>query len=515
MSNNEQKRKALIYCRVSSDRQKNEGNGLESQETRCRQYAQLHGYEVSRVFKDSFTGGGDFMKRPAMSELLSFVDSNIHENFILIFDDLKRFARDTTSHINLRIILKKKSVEVACLNYSFEDTPEGIFVETIMAAQGQLEKDQNKRQVIQKQKARLEKGYWAFGSPIGYKQTKFPEHGLLLVPKQPEASIIKEAFEGYEKGILISKKDVADFMVSKKFKNQKYIGYKTIDRIFNSSIYAGIIEYPKWEVTRRKGHHEGIISEETFDNVQMILKTGKRAKNRKDIRKEFPLRGLVCSVGSNKTYTASYSKGRNNHYAYYRDIDKSSKFFNKSIYKDVLENHMEDCLKNITPTQEVIDFTEALIQDEWNKRKVKKDIRRQEIQKELNILQKEKDTYMERICKTENENLITAYERKIEALSIDEQSLIQKLNNSRNLLDFGTAFSFVMEYIKNPVKQWQSDNLQDKRTIVQIVFDGIAEYEVNEGFGTAKLAPIYSVFETIHASKSHDVEMGGIEPPCI
>ena len=33
------KKKALIYCRVSAPRQKKEGNGLESQEHRCCQYA--------------------------------------------------------------------------------------------------------------------------------------------------------------------------------------------------------------------------------------------------------------------------------------------------------------------------------------------------------------------------------------------------------------------------------------------------------------------------------------------
>ncbi len=37
---------AVIYCRVSSTKQKVEGSGLESQEHRCRQYALAQGYEV-------------------------------------------------------------------------------------------------------------------------------------------------------------------------------------------------------------------------------------------------------------------------------------------------------------------------------------------------------------------------------------------------------------------------------------------------------------------------------------
>lgn len=39
------------------------------------------------------------------------------------------------------------------------------------------------------------------------------------------------------------------------------------------------------------------------------------------------------------------------------------------------------------------------------------------------------------------------------------------------------------------------------------VFDGLDEYQPNEGFGTANLAPIYKVFEEICASNSQHVEI--------
>ena len=86
-----------------------------------------------------------------------------------IFDDLKRFARDTEFHIKLRQEFKARGARIECLNFKLEDTPEGKFVETIMAAQGELEREQNRRQVIQKMKARVEKGYWVFHPPVGYR----------------------------------------------------------------------------------------------------------------------------------------------------------------------------------------------------------------------------------------------------------------------------------------------------------------------------------------------------------
>jgi len=87
--------KAVIYCRVSSRSQELEGHGLESQETRCREYARSKGYYVEATFPDTITGGGDFMQRPGMVALLSYLDAQPSENYVVIFDDLKRFARDT------------------------------------------------------------------------------------------------------------------------------------------------------------------------------------------------------------------------------------------------------------------------------------------------------------------------------------------------------------------------------------------------------------------------------------
>lgn len=134
--------------------------------TRCRQHAESKGYTVAAVFPDTFTGGGDFMKRPDMVALLLFLDAQPDERFVVIFDDLKRYARDTEFHLRLRREMEVRGARRECLNFKFEDTPEGEFVETIMAAQGQLERKQNGRQVAQKMKARMENGYWIHNSAV-------------------------------------------------------------------------------------------------------------------------------------------------------------------------------------------------------------------------------------------------------------------------------------------------------------------------------------------------------------
>jgi site-specific DNA recombinase len=188
---------ALIYTRVSSSKQELEGTGNKSQETRCRELAKNENLEVEKVFTDVYSGGGDFWKRPAMRDLLNFLELNYkNKQYVIIFDDLKRFARDTEFHIRLRATFKKYNVILMCLNFKFEESPEGRFVETVFAAQNQLDREQNQRQVIQKQVARLKDGYWSYGTVLGYQQVHIPGQGKVCYPTE-KLKYIEEALLGF------------------------------------------------------------------------------------------------------------------------------------------------------------------------------------------------------------------------------------------------------------------------------------------------------------------------------
>ena len=108
------------------------------------------------------------MNRPSMVPLLAYLDAKPQGNDVVIFDDLKRYVRDTESQLKLTREMVQRNAKRECLNPNFEDMPEGKFIETIIAAQGELERKQNLRQVIQKMKARVEQGFWIFREPVGY-----------------------------------------------------------------------------------------------------------------------------------------------------------------------------------------------------------------------------------------------------------------------------------------------------------------------------------------------------------
>src|SRR5919201_129520 len=125
--------KAIIYCRVSSDRQVKEGHGLDGQELRCRQFAKVHGYEVAAVFRDEGVSGG-LIDREGMQALLDFLDTHGRESeWVVLIDDIKRLARDLIGHFTLRKAIQSRGARLESPSHKFGTEPEEVFVESIMA----------------------------------------------------------------------------------------------------------------------------------------------------------------------------------------------------------------------------------------------------------------------------------------------------------------------------------------------------------------------------------------------
>ena len=508
------KQKSIIYCRVSSERQKTEGHGLDSQEYRCRELSDRKGYEVEKVFRDSFTGGGDFFERPAMSELLTYLDKHSHTSYVVIFDDLKRFARDVIFHWKLKQEFASRKAKLECLNFTFEDTPEGRFIETIIAGQGQLEREQNKRQVIQKMKARLEAGYWCFSDvPEGYEYKKDPIHGKMPVLVPHRAKIIKEALEGFASGRFVEQEDVRLFLEEKKIKNGKPVYCDYVKRMLVRIFYAGYIEYAPWEVSRRQANHEALIDLATYERIQEKLTGRKSAYKLKIVNEDFPLRGFVVCPFCKQIDTASWSTGRNGKFGYYRCKTKGCPERNKSAKKETVENEFELILKKIKPSVEVLNLTKAIIADIWEKKEAESFERRENIERDIKRIESEKEKFTQLILRAIDENVIATYEKRISSLANESVVLKKSLVSfDKHKPNIETALDIVFDFLKNPLKQWQKGDIHTKKLVLKLIFEQNLAYDRKNGFETAILSLPLRVFTLPEGQKSTLVRPLGIEP---
>lgn len=511
---NETKPIALIYCRVSSDRQAKEGHGLDSQEHRCRQHLQNIGLQADKVFRDEISGKGEYLLRPGVVELFKYLDKHPYKKFVVIFDDLSRFARDVKEHFEFKSALKNRGIEMICPNFQFSDTPEGELIETLMAAQHQYHQRNNQRQVCQKMRARLEQGYWTFNSDIpGYVRKNQPDGHWILAKSEPKASIIKEALEGFASDRFDTKTDVQAFLQRKDYlagNKQSRVYLSRVDRLLErASMYAGFIEYPKWDVERRPGKHEAIITPKTLQQIEDKLQNKRRVRIREDYSDDFPLRPYIACAGCNKKLTASWTRARNgNYHAYYRCTNNSKvcPFGNKSIRKEKLEGDFSELLGSLQPGGGVVALTEAILKDLYEKKYTEFKDSTKNIDRERKRLEQEIEKMTQRAINTKNEVMAERYESEAAKL-INQLTTLSTIHPDEEQFDvsFGTATEEVMEVLKNPRNKWDSGTLDEKGLVIRLVFDGDPAYNKNCGFGTAELSAVIKLFERIRTTNSQDV----------
>jgi len=78
--------KCIIYCRVSTPDQVNNGNGIDSQEQLCRQWARNRDLSVERVFIDAGISGKNTECRDELNKMLAFLEKSKERYLILFYD---------------------------------------------------------------------------------------------------------------------------------------------------------------------------------------------------------------------------------------------------------------------------------------------------------------------------------------------------------------------------------------------------------------------------------------------
>lgn len=499
---------AVIYTRVSDPRQKTLGDGLRSQQARCREFATYRNYEVAQVFEDDMTGGS--IKRPGLNEMLTFLRSHRKERPIVIIDDITRFARDIVSHWTLRDMIRDAGGQLESPSMQFGESSDAILHENMMASMAQHQRQKNAEQTKNRMRGRLLNGYWVFHAPVGYRFERVSGHNKLLVPDEPLASIVREALEGYATGRFVTQAEVQRYLESQpefpKVGKKQIVRPMTVSRLLKQTLYAGMIEHPPWEISIRNGQHEGLISFACFQHIQERLAGKVVTPKRRDIHQDFPLRGAVACCGCERPLTAAWSMGKYKRYAYYVCQNKDCSCYGKSIRKADIERDFAVLLSTLTPSKNLYALMRDIFTNTWNQR----DQRRKETEKaalsELKATQKQIDTLLVRILDAQSPTVISAYEDRIDALEKQKLVLRERMDQSRSGADtFEDKLELSMRFLRNPLRLWNSGNLEWQRTVLKLTFADHLIYCRNSGYRTPNLSMPFKVLRSFSDAKKQMV----------
>lgn len=479
---------AVIYCRVSSKSQTKRGDGLGSQETRCREHARYRGYIVEEVFKDDMTGS--LIDRPGMKAMLKYLRKNKSNPRVAIIDDISRLARSVDAHIQLRSAIASAGGILESPSIEFGDDSDSELQEFIMATVAQHQRKKNAEQTVNRMKSRVMNGYYVFSCPLGYKYKLTADRGNILIPDEQLAPIIKEALEGYASGRFQIQAEVKRFLESQpafpKSRNGTVIFQRVTD-ILKRVVYAGYVEAPCWGVSLRKGHHEPLIDFSTYQKIQDRLEGNAKTPARKDLNEDFPLRGTVLCGCCNTPLTACWSKGRYARYAYYHCPKKGCESYGKSIKRDVIEGEFEDLLNRMQPTQGLLNIVNRMFKAVWDCRMHTQKEHKQAIQREIKKIEQNIEQFLDRIADAESATVMSAYEKRIQKLEKEKITMQEKLAMcGRPIKGYDDTLRTAIQFLSNPCILWSSERLEDKRAVLKLTFADRLEYVRNEGFRTAK-----------------------------
>ena len=507
---------AVIYCRVSSVRQLKEGDGLGSQETRCREYARHKGYDIVQVFRDEGVSGG-MIDRPGMQAMLAFLRKHkAAGGLCVIIDDISRLARGLQAHIELRSAIGQAGGKLESPSIEFGEDSDSVLVENLLASVSQHQRQKNAEQVKNRMRARFMNGYWVFACPVGYRYKRVAGHGKLLVPDEPVASIVREALEGFASGRFSSQTEVKRFMDQ----HGAFAGARSkssylqkVREILERPLYAGVMDMPGWGLTGIQGKHQPLISYETHRRVLERLHGPRYGIARKDMRDDFPLRGIVLCGCCERPMTAAWSKGRNGRYPYYNCQRKGCEEARKSIRKEKLEGDFLELLESLRPSKEIYAALREILTSAWEQRRRASTDRIAILKSELSQIERKTAQLMDRLIEADSPTLIAAYEEQVRKLHSQRIAVQEKLAGPAPASgDFEESYRTALEFIENPAKQWGSADLAKRRLVPKLMFGDHMLYKKNEGYRTAGIAHPFRVLRAIQGGKSGMVEGAGFEP---
>jgi len=448
--------KAVIYCRVSSAKQVTDGHGLDSQETRCREYAKHKNYEVVSVFHEEGITG-KLLDRPQIQEMLVFLKQHKRrEQHVVIIDDISRLARDIQTHIKLRASIQDAGGKLESPSIEFGEDSDSRLVEHLLASVAAHQREKNTEQVKNRMRARMMNGYWVFFYPVGYRYEDKDGHGKILVRDEPLASIVTEALEGYASGRFETQGEVKRFLESHeafpKASNGE-VRYQHVNNILTNVLYSGYLDYPKWDIHLHPGKHEPLISFEIYQAIQERLNGQSRAPARKDIHEDFPLRGFVTCGCCGSPMTSGWSTGRSRKYPYYLCARKDCREYGKSIKKEAMEKEFETLLQELRPTPNLFYMALEMFKELWSNRQQGAKQESLLLQVELRRIGKKVDQFLDRVVEADTPMLIETYENKIRELQAQKVEMNEKNRNcGRPLQSFDDSFRTAFDFLGNPHK---------------------------------------------------------------
>ncbi len=345
------RKRAVIYCRVSTDKQEIDGESLEYQEDKCRRYAELHDYDVIAVLTEAKSGFIHYSHREKLAMARQLIRDGLAD--IIIVFDLRRFSRNFVHSAMIFEEIESNGGEIVSVSENIDNSLTGKLIRSILAWSAESEREKIVEYANRHWQSRLE-----LGLPMGTNRAPYgwqwgdPDKTFYTV-NQEEAAVrfsIFHMFVEFDMSLRgISHKLTEDGILppaKSRGANVKATAWRpsTVHMLLTDMANIGVLQICKYTKTlTAKGtpsfkHNElmrtienglpAIIPMELYERAQRKLKTNRVDKSHLHRNPEdFLLKGHVNCASCHYAMVGRYRTSRKVHtYPYYACVHNQNKY---------------------------------------------------------------------------------------------------------------------------------------------------------------------------------------------
>jgi DNA invertase Pin-like site-specific DNA recombinase len=484
------KKKVIIYTRVSTDEQAENGVSLRTQLATLESYCRTKDWEVVATYSEDYTAWKGF-DRPEYSKLNILLKENKNSIDYILFTQWSRFSRESTFGMNEIKRLRKLGIEPNAVEQWVDFTvPEHLYILSIYLAGPQVENDKLSLVVKKNMRQLLKEGRWLWKAPYGYLNNKKTK----LIELNPDTcKLVELSFNMMSSG-LHTAEEVRRYVKERGLSLTKQAFLSMLKNV----LYTGKVKVPANDYEPEQiveGLHPALISQSCFDSVQQVLFGRKKSYKGVTKSSETPLVGKLYCTECGRPMTGSGSKGNGGVYHYYHCQRKYG--CKNSISAKKANEAFLEYLEQLQPKHEMLELYKRILEDVFKDGGKDREIEKVKLANEI---------------KTIEERINTAAIKNLDGIWSDEQfkattsvlenqkvNLKVRLNELKNIKpEFDGYISKTVTLLGNIKEYYQSTSWSTQKALVGSIFPEKIYFE-NNSYRTTKINSVLEhIFQVIN-----------------
>lgn len=553
----------IIYCRVSTATQAQEGESLDVQERICRDIAERHELKVLKVFREPFSGRKEY--RPIFDgEIMTYIKAHPNEVSCLIVKSIDRFTRGgSLSYERIKQELCRYGVELMDstgiiqpmkntldhldISYTWSRySPSGV-AELITANQGNAEVRDILSRTIGQEIILTREGYHIGQATDGFLIDKIRvnhKKKSIQKPDPARAPYWIKIFEMRASG-QYTDQEIVDAINAMGFKTREYnrwdkahenivrklggnkLTVKKLQKDIQNSIYCGVIIHTWTNHKPIKAQYNGLVSIAMFnmanrgkifikelgnDQFEVLYNhhPNKHIFKRLKDNPLFPYKFILCPH-CHKPFLGSSPAGKSKKGFPTYHCHRDHQYF--GVSKKEFETNVEKFLQSLKFDPAKAKALELTFINKYRERQKELAHFSSQISKKVTELKDEQINLIDKITRASSETVIKQLEARVDLLEAEiKNTQVQRDKVEITEYDISSFIKEARKIMEHPTEMLMSiDNFTKRQALFGLVFEEMPTYQdiLN---GTPKLTLIFALSSEDENQKSDLARDVGIEP---